>query len=140
MKVVAPSGRPRAAVASRLDTLGGTDHRVALLDSESAALAGAGAGQTAAQSGQPMTLFELQAWLGHRSPNTTQHYAKNTPKTLSKADSEARYFARNIRAIEVLIDRYTVSSGAAAAENPGSTTTSATAGAPTASSNNARTE
>jgi integrase len=22
---------------------------------------------------EPMTLFELQAWLGHRSPNTTQH-------------------------------------------------------------------
>jgi integrase len=25
---------------------------------------------------EPMTLFELQAWLGHRSPAATQHYAK----------------------------------------------------------------
>jgi len=26
-----------------------------------------------------MTLFELQAGLGHASPETTQHYAKITP-------------------------------------------------------------
>ncbi len=64
---------------------------------------------------EPMTLFELQAWLGHRTPNTTQHYAKITPNTLSKAYSEAGYFARNVRAIEVLIDRDAVTSGAAAA-------------------------
>src|ERR1700687_997151 len=37
---------------------------------------------------EPMTLFELQAWLGHRTPATTQHYAKITPNTLSKAYSE----------------------------------------------------
>ena len=24
---------------------------------------------------EPMTLFELQAWLGHRSPQSTQFYA-----------------------------------------------------------------
>ena len=50
----------------------------------------------------PMTLFELQAWLGHKNPATTQHYAKITPNTLSKAYTEAGYFARNIRTIEVL--------------------------------------
>src|SRR5438067_1559256 len=33
---------------------------------------------------EPMTLFELQAWLGHRSPNTTQHYARITPTKLTK--------------------------------------------------------
>ena len=64
---------------------------------------------------EPMTLFELQAWLGHRTPNTTQHYAKITPNTLSKAYSEAGYFARNVRTIEVLLDRDAVTSGAAAA-------------------------
>ena len=64
---------------------------------------------------EPMTLFELQAWLGHRTPNTTQHYAKITPNTLSKAYSEAGYFARNVRTIEVLVDRDAVTSGAAAA-------------------------
>jgi integrase len=67
---------------------------------------------------EPMTLFELQAWLGHRTPNTTQHYAKITPNTLSKAYSEAGYFARNVRTIEVLIDRDAVTSGAAAAGEP----------------------
>ena len=67
---------------------------------------------------EPMTLFELQAWLGHRTPNTTQHYAKITPNTLSKAYNEAGYFARNVRTIEVLLDRDAVTSGAAAAGEP----------------------
>ncbi len=61
---------------------------------------------------EPMTLFELQAWLGHRTPNSTQHYAKISPNTLSKAYTEAGYFARNIRTIEVLIDRDAVAAGA----------------------------
>jgi len=67
---------------------------------------------------EPMTLFELQAWLGHRTPNATQHYAKITPNTLTKAYTEAGYFARNMRTIEVLIDRDAVTSGAAAAGEP----------------------
>ncbi len=67
---------------------------------------------------EPMTLFELQAWLGHRTPNTTQHYAKITPNTLSKAYTDAGYFARNVRTIEVLVDRDAVTSGAAAAGEP----------------------
>jgi len=67
---------------------------------------------------EPMTLFELQAWLGHRSPNTTQHYANITPNTLAKAYTQAGYFARNVRTIEVLIDRDAVASGAAAAGEP----------------------
>ena len=67
---------------------------------------------------EPMTLFELQAWLGHRSPNTTQHYARITPTKLTKAYSDAGYFARNMRAIEVLIDRDAVQSGVAASGTP----------------------
>jgi integrase len=67
---------------------------------------------------EPMTLFELQAWLGHRSPNTTQHYAKLTPNTLTKAYRDAGYFARNVRTIEVLLDRDAVTSGAAASGQP----------------------
>ncbi|MGF6292780.1 tyrosine-type recombinase/integrase [Paraburkholderia youngii] len=54
---------------------------------------------------EPMTLFELQAWLGHRSPVTTQHYVAFTPTKLAKAYSEAQYFQRNLRMMEVLIDR-----------------------------------
>lgn len=67
---------------------------------------------------EPMTLFELQAWLGHRSPQSTQYYAKITPNTLARAYTDAGYFARNVRTIEVLIDRDTVTSGAAAAGEP----------------------
>ena len=63
---------------------------------------------------EPMTLFELQAWLGHRSPEATQHYAKIAPTTLTKAYADAGYFARNVRTIEVLVDREAVLNGAAA--------------------------
>src|SRR2546423_568254 len=61
-----------------------------------------------------MTLFELQAWLGHRSPASTQHYAQITPTTLTKAYTDAGYFARNLRTIAVLVDREAFVSGAAA--------------------------
>ncbi|MFJ9845892.1 tyrosine-type recombinase/integrase [Kitasatospora sp. NPDC101155] len=67
---------------------------------------------------EPMTLFELQAWLGHRSPQSTQYYAKITPNTLTKAYTEAGYFARNVRTVEVLLDRDAITSGAAATGEP----------------------
>ena len=67
---------------------------------------------------EPMTLFELQAWLGHRSPASTQHYAKISPTTLTKAYTEAGYFARNLRTIEVLLDREAVTSGRAGDGEP----------------------
>ena len=60
---------------------------------------------------EPMTLFELQAWLGHASPETTQHYAKITPNTLTRAYRDAGYFERNVRTIEVLLDRDAVTAG-----------------------------
>ena len=63
---------------------------------------------------EPMTLFELQAWLGHRSPVSTQHYARITPTSLSKAYADAGYLARNVRVIEVLLDRQAIEAGAAA--------------------------
>ncbi|MCK9904804.1 tyrosine-type recombinase/integrase [Frankia sp. Cpl3] len=67
---------------------------------------------------EPMSLFELQAWLGHRSPQSTQHYAKISPVTLTRAYGDAGYFARNVRTIEVLLDRDAVASGAAAGGDP----------------------
>jgi hypothetical protein len=54
----------------------------------------------------------------HRSPNATQHCARITPTTLTKAYADAGYFARNVRTIEVLIDRDAVQSGAAASGTP----------------------
>jgi integrase len=67
---------------------------------------------------EPMTLFELQAWLGHRSPLSTQYYAKILPTTLARAYADAGYFARNVRAIEVLVDRESVQNGTAAGGSP----------------------
>ena len=67
---------------------------------------------------EPMTLFELQAWLGHRSPETTQYYARITPTALAKAYTDAGYFARNLRTIAVLIDRDAVAQGAVAQGTP----------------------
>jgi hypothetical protein len=61
-----------------------------------------------------MTLFELLAWLGHRSPLSTQSYTKILPTTLTKTYADAGYFARNVRTIEVVVDRESVQSGAAA--------------------------
>jgi hypothetical protein len=65
-----------------------------------------------------MTLYELQAWLHHRSPDSTRHYAKISQTVLAKAYSDAGYFARNVRTIEVLVDRDAVTSGAAASGEP----------------------
>ena len=66
----------------------------------------------------PMSLFELQAWLGHSSPHSTQHYARITPLTLTKAYTDADYFARNIRTIEVLLDRDAITNGTAGQGGP----------------------
>ena len=60
---------------------------------------------------EPLNLFELQEWLGHRSPESTRHYTKITPTRLAKSYQDAGYFARNIRAVEVLIDQDAVRRG-----------------------------
>jgi integrase len=63
---------------------------------------------------EPMTLEELQAWLGHATPETTRHYAKITPTKLAKSFADAGYFERNMRMISVLIDQHAVLNGDAA--------------------------
>ena len=65
---------------------------------------------------EPMSLYELQEWLGHRMLSSTQRYAKITPTKLMKSYADAGYFSRNLRAIEVLIDQEKVRSGVAADE------------------------
>jgi hypothetical protein len=67
---------------------------------------------------EPMTLFELQAWLGHRSPQSTQHYTQITPTRLAQAYADAGYFGRNVRTVEVLIDREIVQNATAASGAP----------------------
>ncbi len=48
--------------------------------------------------------------------NSTQHYLDITPTKLAQSFRNAGYFARNVRAIDVLIDREVVISGKAAEE------------------------
>jgi integrase len=67
---------------------------------------------------EPLSLFELQEWLGHRSPVSTQYYAKISATKLAKSYADAGYFERNIRTIEVLIDRDAILNGAAANGTP----------------------
>jgi hypothetical protein len=63
----------------------------------------------------PMSLFELQEWLGHRSISSTQQYVKIAPTRLAKSKAKAEYFERNLRLIDVLIDQEAIKSGTAAA-------------------------
>jgi hypothetical protein len=62
---------------------------------------------------EPLSLFELQEWLGHASPESTQYYAKITPTKLAKSYARAGYFERNIRTVKVLLDQDVIRSGAA---------------------------
>jgi integrase len=60
-----------------------------------------------------MSLAELQAWLGHRTPESTRHYVAVTPTKQAKSYAEAGYLDQNQRLINVLIDQEAVRSGAA---------------------------
>ncbi|HEV7376514.1 MAG TPA: tyrosine-type recombinase/integrase [Pyrinomonadaceae bacterium] len=67
---------------------------------------------------EPMSLFELQEWLGHRSVSSTQYYARITPTKLAQSYRDAGYFERNRRTIEVLIDQEAIRSGSVADGEP----------------------
>jgi hypothetical protein len=61
-----------------------------------------------------MSLPDIQAWLGHKSPASTQYYIAQQPTKLAKAYAEAESFKRNLRSIEVLIDAEAVRNGSTA--------------------------
>jgi hypothetical protein len=66
-----------------------------------------------------MTLFELQEWLGHRSPAATQHYAiKDQPDHARQGIRRRRLLRPQCPHHEVLVDRDAVTSGAAATGEP----------------------
>jgi integrase len=67
---------------------------------------------------EPLSLFELQEWLGHRSISSTQHYAKISPTRLAKSKAKAEYFERNLRLIDVLIDQDAIKHGAGVSGQP----------------------
>ena len=62
---------------------------------------------------EPMSLFELQAWLGHQSVSSTQYYVKITPTKLAQSYRDAGYFERNRRLVHVLIDQDAIRTAAA---------------------------
>jgi integrase len=64
-----------------------------------------------ANAKDPMTIFELKEWLGHRDISSTINYTKISPTKLAKSYQDAEYFKRNIRMIEVLIDKDVIKSG-----------------------------
>lgn len=67
---------------------------------------------------EPLTLADLQQWLGHKHPSSTRHYAQILQRTLTAAYRKADYFTRNVRTIQVLIDRDSILTGAAAGGQP----------------------
>jgi integrase len=62
---------------------------------------------------EPLSLFELQEWLGHRSAQSTQCYAKISATKMARSYAQAGYFERNLRAIDVLVDQQVVRTGLA---------------------------
>ncbi len=67
---------------------------------------------------EPLTLVDLQQWLGHKHAASTRHYAQILQRTLTAAYKKADYFTRNLRTIQVLVDRDSITSGAAATGTP----------------------
>jgi len=63
---------------------------------------------------EPMTIWELKEWLGHRYISSTEYYIKTSPTKLAKAYQDAGYFERNRRMIDLLIDQEAVRGGLAA--------------------------
>jgi len=60
---------------------------------------------------EPMTIWELKEWLGHRYISSTEYYIKTSPTKLAKAYQDAGYFERNRRMIDLLIDQEAVRGG-----------------------------
>lgn len=71
-----------------------------------------------ANAKEPMTLFELQQWLGHKRLESTRNYVRSSPTKLARAYADAEYFKRNLRMIDVLIDQDAIKSGAANLDAP----------------------
>ncbi len=62
----------------------------------------------------PLDLFQLKEYLGHKHLSSTQYYAKVDPTKLASQVAKAGYLEQNLATIEVLLDQDAVVSGAAA--------------------------
>jgi integrase len=67
---------------------------------------------------EPLSIFELKEYLGHKHLSSTQHYLKVDPTKLATQVAKAGYFEQNMATIEVLLDQDAVLSGGAASGEP----------------------
>jgi len=87
---------------------------------------------------EPMRLFELQAWLGHRSPASTQHYAKISPPACRRPTTTPGTSPATCGRSRSSWTATPSPRDVPGTESLGSTTTSATATAATPSSSSVR--
>jgi integrase len=62
---------------------------------------------------EPLDIFQLKEYLGHKQLSSTQHYLKVDPTKLASKVAKAGYLEQNLATIEVLLDQEAVLSGAA---------------------------
>lgn len=62
---------------------------------------------------EPLTIFELKEYLGHKHLSSTQHYLLVDPTKLASKVVKAGYLEQNLATIEVLLDQEAIMSGAA---------------------------
>lgn len=63
---------------------------------------------------EPLTIFELKEYLGHKRLSSTQSYLQVDPTKLASRVAKAGYLEQNLATIEVLLNQEAVLSGAAA--------------------------
>jgi len=63
---------------------------------------------------EPLDIFQLKEYLGHRQLSSTQSYVRVDPTRLAHQVAKAGYLEQNLATIEVLLDQEAVLSGAAA--------------------------
>ena len=66
----------------------------------------------------PLDIFQLQKYLGHKQITSTQSYVRVDPTKLAQQVAKAGYLEQNLATIEVLLDQEAVRSGAAARGEP----------------------
>ena len=67
---------------------------------------------------EPLDIFQLQMYLGHKHLSSTQSYVAVDPTQLANQVAKAGYLEQNLATIEVLLDQDAVRSGAAARGEP----------------------
>jgi integrase len=67
---------------------------------------------------EPLDIFQLQKYLGHKHLFSTQSYVAVDPTQLANQVAKAGYLEQNLSTIEVLLDQEAVRSGAAARGEP----------------------